>query len=163
MNDRDKIREGENACTLKEACAAAAIHGEALCLLVILVWSFPWVFGELVGGFSGPLPAGTQFLVLASARARHWLIIVLCSVILLAADVQIYRGLLSKKGRVASAIWSLAVSTALTMATLSFGYLYLKSLLWIGSYQTCGAISPTRSLHRTAVCAWDRCLGVLQL
>ncbi len=91
MNDRDKVSERENASTLKEACAAAAIHGEALLLLVILVWSFAWVFGELVGGFSGPLPVGTQFLVLASVRARHWLIIVLCGVILLAADVQIYR------------------------------------------------------------------------
>jgi hypothetical protein len=119
------------ACTLMEACAAAVIHGEGLLLLVILFQSFPPLFRELLGPFYGALPAEPQFLI---ATSRHWLIFVLCSTFLLAADVRVYRWLFSKKGRAAPGVWSAAVSTALTIAIISYGWLRLRSLLWIASY-----------------------------
>lgn len=129
VNTDGNVKPGE-ACTLMEACTAAVIHGEGLLLLVALVHVSPVVL-EPLGSFYGPLPAEPAFLLDAS---RHPLIFVLCCVALLAADAQIYRWLFSKKGRAAPAMWSAAVSTALTIAIISYGWLCFRSLLWVASY-----------------------------
>jgi type II secretory pathway component PulF len=110
-------------------------HAALLFLLSAFLFFVPPAVLETLGGFGGQLPWYMMQLVFASDWLSHTIITVLVVLVLLAADVAIYRSLLRKKGAKPATVYAIGATGLMTAIFVLYIVLTCMSLDWISAGQ----------------------------